>query len=393
MFCIPYGSVKIVSSTSTITTQEGVGAAIAIQIGPKIAEEEGIANIFDVQLLPYCPVRNLVDVNGSIITRADTFVQYIKDSSDNKLSAMFWCYNSSFNFDIPYSIPVKSSALEKKIETETSFHRLCSPNYNGIFEFDAQKNNGVSVIHVSCTYKPFNPYIHLRPDFGGLYGLDLEKDSRGLICGGDFSLAQISDAWANYELNNKNYENIFNRQISNLNVNNSVQREQEMWNIISGTVSGVSSGAIAGGLTGNPYIAAVGAVAGGGLSLAGGLRDRALNETLREEQIDYQRDMYGYQLGNIQAIPQSLSKTSAFAYDNKLFPFIEYYSCSSEEKLALRYKLQWNGMTVMSIGAISQYKQANRSFIKGTIIRLSDLDEDYHIAAEIKNEIQKGVFI
>lgn len=394
MFCIPYNAVNIYSGdTKILTTQEGTGTSIAIQIGPAIAGQEGAGNIFDAQLLPYCPLRNIVGVNGNIVVNANTKVNYITTGNDVKVSAMFWCYNSSFNFDIPYEIPVKTTALDKKIETETSFHRLCSPNYNGIFEFDAQKNNGVSVIHVSCTYKPFNPYIHLRPNFGGLYGLDLAKDNRGLICGGDFSLAQISDAWANYELNNKNYENIFNRQISNLNINNSVQREQEMWNIISGTVSGVSSGAIAGGLTGNPYAAAAGAILGGGASLAGGLQDRALNEMLRKEQIDYQRDMYGYQLGNIQAIPQSLSKTSAFAYDNKIFPFIEYYSCTSEEKLALRYKLQWDGMTVMSIGAISQYKQTNNSFIKGTIIRLADLDEDYHIAAEIKNEIQKGVFI
>lgn len=81
-------------------------------------------------------------------------------------------------------------------------YRLCSGNYQGVFEFSAAKSYGVTSFHIDCTFKPFNPYIHVTPNLGGLYGTNYStfKDARGLICGGDFSLAQLNNAWANYEL-------------------------------------------------------------------------------------------------------------------------------------------------------------------------------------------------
>ena len=75
-------------------------------------------------------------------------------------------------------------------------YRLCSGNYQGIFEFNAAKSYGVEGFRVDCTFKPYNPYIHVVPKLGGLYGSQFAefKDARGLICGGDFSLAQLSNA-------------------------------------------------------------------------------------------------------------------------------------------------------------------------------------------------------
>jgi hypothetical protein len=77
-------------------------------------------------------------------------------------------------------------------------YRLVSPNYSGQFEFNLSKmfTNTVS-FNVDYTYKPFNPYIHINPVFSGLYGNDWD-DARGLICGGDFSLAVVNDAWTQY---------------------------------------------------------------------------------------------------------------------------------------------------------------------------------------------------
>ena len=77
---------------------------------------------------------------------------------------------------------------------------------------NAAKNGGVSFFNIDCTYKPYNPYIHVNPNFGRLYGGDFD-DSRGLIVGGDFSLPQTTSAWESYQLSNKNFQASFDRQI------------------------------------------------------------------------------------------------------------------------------------------------------------------------------------
>ena len=112
-------------------------------------------------------------------------------------------------------------------------------------------------------------------------------------------------------------------------------------------------------------------------------------EKRQEETRSYQVDMYGYNLGNIQALPQSLARTSAISYNNKLYPMIEYYTCTDREKQILKNKLLYNGMTIMSIGNLSSFT----GFVKGQIIRLPDLKEDNHMANAIYEEINKGVYL
>lgn len=80
-----------------------------------------------------------------------------------------------------------------KASNECDTYRLCSPNYNGVFEFSVAKNgNNVNGFHADCTYRPYNPYIYVHPNFSGLYKQNYE-DARGLICGGEFSLGILND--------------------------------------------------------------------------------------------------------------------------------------------------------------------------------------------------------
>ena len=152
-------------------------------------------------------------------------------------------------------------------------------------------------------------------------------------------------------------------------------------------------GALTGALVGGPIGAIVGGVIGAGASTAAGIRDYQLSEQLRQEAIDYKVDQFGYQLGNIKALPNSLSRTSALTYNNKLFPFLEFYSCTDEEKTALENKIKYNGMTVMRIGTIQEFLRSEPSYIKGKLIRLEGTDNNFHVVNEIANEINKGVFI
>ena len=89
-----------------------------------------------------------------------------------------------------------NDALNRKLANECDLVRIVSQNYSAIFEFSPAKSGGVDGFLADCTYKPWAPYIHILPKLKGLYGDNFVSidDARGLICGGDMSLPQLSNA-------------------------------------------------------------------------------------------------------------------------------------------------------------------------------------------------------
>ena len=377
MFCIPYSETLAIykNGVKLFNSNKSLAVNMAVEIGAK----SGDKNIYDVQLLPYCPVRYCILEDGSFDI-GSAQVNYITNSDNQNIGVILWATTSQFTLDIPYTINID----DYKVDNECNKYRLVSPNYNGQFEFSAAKNGGVQSFNIDCSYKPYNPYIHINPNFNRLYGQDFD-DARGLICGGDFSLPQVTNTWANYQQSNKNFQNIFDRQIENMEFNNRMSNIQAGVGAITSTLSaGVTAGAVFGPL---------GGILSGLLSGAGGVADLTIQKQLQNEALDYKKDMFGYELGNIKAMPTSLSKTSAFTYNNKIFPILEYYTCTDEEKQALKDKIKYNGMTVMRIGTISQFLQEDYSYIKGKVIRMETISDDTNYLNQIANEINKGVFI
>ena len=377
MFCMPYSdSLNIYQNGVKLTT---ASSSLAINLATQIGASTGSGNVYDIQLLPYCPVRYCIMDDNTFDVKGSKF-DLVKTSDGNTVGVLLWATKSSFTLNIYKNI----ATINPKVENLVDKWRLCSPNFNGQFEFSPAMNGGVDYFNVDCTYKPFNPYIHVNPNFKKLYGKDF-NDARGLICGGDFSLPQVSNAWADYQLNNKNYENIFNREIQNLQVQQKYQRIGDIASAVGGAVVGGGAGGLAGGVPGM--------VAGGIGSLAAGAIDIGINEKLRAEAMDYKRDMFGMQMGNIQALPTNITKTTAFTYNNKLFPILEYYTCTIEERNALLDKLRYNGMTVGRIGKIADYlANASDQYIKGRIIRIEGVSDDFHYYKAISDEIYKGAF-
>lgn len=377
MFCIPY-------SDDFEIFKNGVSFCIAnknlaLSIATEIGKQGGQGTVYDIQLLPYCPIQRAIKANGDFDIANEVYNTITNDNNDN-LGVVIWCNASTFTFDIDNPITVSNP----KVSNQCDLYRLVSPNYNGQFEFNVAMNGGMTKFNVDCAYKPFNPYIHINPDFGLLYGSDF-NDARGLICGGDFSLPQVSDPWANYQLQNKNYQAIFDRQIQNMQVG---YKYQNLSQLISGSISAIGTGVTTGVLAGGAFGALSGLASLGGL-----VTDYYFNRQLQNEAIDYTKDLFGYNLGNIQALPDSLTKVSPFNPNNKIFPFLEYYTCTPTERQAFENKIRWNGMTVMRIGTIQEFLRSEETYIKGQIIRLLDVDEPTNVLNEIANEINKGVFI
>ena len=289
-----------------------------------------------------------------------------------------------------------NDAIERKLANECDLVRIVSQNYSAIFEFSPAKSGGVDGFLADCTYKPWSPYIHILPKLKGLYGDNFVTidDARGLICGGDMSLPQLSNAWANYQLQNKTYQEMFDRQIKNMDVKNDINlqgaRAQAILSPVIGGAAGAAAGAQIGGALGAVAGAAFGAVGGG---VTAGI-DYANTVKMMEENRQYAIDMYSYNLQNIQAVPTSLTKTSALTYNTRVWPFIEYYTCTEAERKALKDKIKYNGMTIMKVGQLSDYLLGKDNFYKGQLIRLPDYVKiDGHMAFEIYNELKKGVYL
>lgn len=395
MFCIPYGALEIRHGTITDKFVSKKDAAIAM--ATSIATTLG-ANCYDIQLLPYFPCREILKDSDTSLMATRTKFSLINDSRGNPVSVLLWARRANFDFllDRPtYKVLPQAKAINKKVKYETELYRLCSPNYSAAFDFNPHANNGVPYYEASCSYRPFQPYIHINPHFNedGLYGGNY-NDARGLVCGGDFSLAQISDAWVNYEINNKNYQQIFDRQIQTLELQQKIGRTQDIVGAIAGTAQGAVSGAMAGGMVGGGWGAAIGGVAGGAFSAGGGIADINLNEQLRRDQLSAAHTYQELNLANIKALPDTLTKITAYNQQNKVFPFVEVYSATDEEVEYFRTQLQYSGMSINRIAKISEFisRDVSDQFIQGSVIRVP-YTMDAHLAAIIAQKLENGIYL
>lgn len=402
MFALPYNDNVVkwkfgASDANVVTSNKNINMSIAQGISKTFTGTW----LYDLQLVPYCPFvkSDKVTVNSAGEVTIDiqnmTYQQDytpVQDGSST-LSYIMWCdYSQIDNYHIAHTINTGSTAVERKVNNQCDMYRLSSPSYNSIFEFNAEKNGGVTYFDVDAVYKPFDTYIHINPDFGALYGDDF-NDARGLVFTGPFSLPQTTSAWAQYRLNNMNYQNSFDRQIENMETMYQIDRKEAGWKQITGIVQGAVAGGATGAIVGGGLVGgAIGAVAGAGLSAAGAYMDQKNMAARHNETIDYTKDQFNYNLQNIKAQAQTVSKVSSFTPNNKVFPILEYYSCTEQEKDAFKNKLYYNGMTVNIISDIRTFLHSTPSYIKGQIIRLN-ISEENHMVEDIKNEINKGVFI
>lgn len=372
--------------------------------------------IYDIQMIPYCPIIRAMD-GWDPDYNMPIFLGYQADPSQQLSDKEVWgnapttaqtmtaCLlfyyikDTTFTFNINQTINLDSysndNAINIKLNNECNLFRLVSPNYNGEFEFSVAKNGGVNYFNVDVTLRPYNPYIHINPNFKNLYGNDFD-DSRGLICNGDFSIPMVTDQFTEYELNNKNYQQIFNRQIEHMDFTQEQERKLAGWNLAAGAVTGGSMGMLAGSKLGLPGMI-VGGTLGAAASIAGGIADYAMMGERQREDKDFAIDNFNYQLGNIKARPYSITKVTPYTANNKKFPFVEKYTATDEEINILANKISYNSFTVNNISTIQEHisvRPANdKKFVSGLLIRLEDTGLANNELYELYDEIKKGVYI
>ena len=400
MFAIPFGDTPI---NLGVDGHKTMSRSLALNLASKLSLELG-SFLYDLQLLPYCPVKDSMK-NGYITPR------YRGDNVDitqngKPIGIVMWGSQSQFSFTKKIQLTdIKKvmNPIEYKTSSETELYRLCAPNYSGSFDWNPYKNDTkfpetreISLT-VDCTYRPYTPYIHISPLKGYMYGGEF-GDSRGLICGGDYSLTQLNSAWTTYQINNKNYQNIFDRQVSHLDFYQNIDRVQSILNIGTSRAQGAAMGASM-GAAGGPIGMAVGAGVGATAGTASGFADAIFSELERKEDKDYMVSMYNFQLGNIQAMPYSLTKVSALSNNYKFWPFIETYKASQQEIDSMGKKLSYEGMLLSVISDIytsvkaAPVSSAPGKYVKGNFITLENLADDTHMALDLNNELSKGLYI
>lgn len=392
MFAMPYHSCKFqYKDSNDVTHVVTSNPGYTMQFVQQLIKTVG-THVLDVQLLPYFPDRYFE--NAGVILLDDTdqnSVTYIEDANGMQ-SFLYWGAPQSFRFDLGAGAGYTISELSsRKVDNETRFCRISAPNYSASFDFSIAKNRGVSGFRVFCTYRPYQPHIQIMPLWKGVYGQNF-ADARGLICGGDYSVDIVNDAWTQYQINNKNYQLIFDRQIQSMDLQHDVQKMNDIFGAVSGTISAAASGGAANAGLG-PAGTFLGSLIAGGLSAFGGIMDVTNNQKLRADQRSAAFDMFQYNLGNIQARPTTITKLSALAGNNKIWPFYEIYETTSREVALLEAQLQYAGMTINAIGTVEQYIGPSRTFVRGKLIRITGLEHDAEMSQLVADELARGIYI
>ncbi len=340
--------------------------------------------ILDLQILPYFPKQNLLGTyNNEPVVNADTTPRIdILDGNDNIVSSAFWIQEDSFRVIIENEKIVENY----KLENECNSYRLCSPHYESIFEFNAVQMKGWTSILAECTYKPYQPYIHVVPNFNpdSLYG-NKYGDSRGLVSICNYALSIASDEWATYARQNSTYQLIFDREIQNLEVKHNAQRLREGLTAGSGVLA--TLGAAVSGRAG----VAAGAAAG----TVGSMINSYINDTIsRPEELNFKRDIFEYNIANIKAQPQTLTKVSGIDINNRLFPVLEFYTCTENEKDYFERYLYFNSYRIERIGKIKDYINTSQdyTYIEAEIIRFDANNVDSHEIDYLNNVLSSGVY-
>ena len=308
---------------------------------------------------------------------------------------MFWSTSNEKSFTIQHPIQVSN----KKIQNQCEIYRLCSPNYNGQYQFNVAKNEGVDYFNVDITYLPVSSYLHVVPNLKGLYGNYSDNSPVGLICKGEFSINSVKEQYIQFMQNNKNYENIFRAEINTNDKSHELQVEQSrIANWIGAAATGLQTGAFFGG-SGSGAGMGIGAGIGAGvLTGIAGEVDINYGNQLYELNKKYKQDVHNYQLDNIKAMPNSLSKVTSYTKNNQLFPVLERYDATDKEKEAVAQNVIDYSMNVGVIGKPIDYVyndwsyngNTSRGYFKAQLIKI-DLNT-YHESDAISTELARGVY-
>lgn len=380
---------------------------------------------YDLQIVPFTSISNLnVYMDNGVLTIKENYsIQGLIFEDDNVKTPSLYSYDSDNDFiniripmclvrDSTFNLTLNSNAIP--LETAYYSHivkacqedkyRLVSPDYSSAIDIDKTSNYelkydsdldkdyleyGFPSFNIHCKLQPIQPFIYVEPVYKGLYGNNY-VDNRGMLCNYNFSIAQTSDKWSEFLINNKNYLNTFNQEVKNL----EIARTQSVIGGISNTVGSIAGGAAGGAIIGSHIMpgvgTAVGAIVGGVSGAITGAYNMGENIYNSNRAIGNYKRSFKWSCENIQAMPSTLNKISTLVNSNKIFPIIEKYTCLQEEKTNFGKYLYLNGQSIDMVGKIKDYwGGVFFPYIEAVLIRIDNDSRWNGLTADMLNEINK----
>lgn len=294
-------------------------------------------------------------------------------------------------------------------------YRIQSPAQDGAFDFKFYDYSrvgdkfiedgaikGDTYIQIDITLKPFGLYMHASPYVrdNSIVANKEYDDMRGLICGsGIFQSSMTSSAFETYRRENSMFQDIQNRKIESLNINQDVERTSEKMGAVLGTMQATAQGAMSGGamadfmVMGNNAKGA-GAIVGAAAAAAAAATTYAIqyqkNEELRARELADAKYFFDASIKTIKNLPNSVNRVSGLNQDilNHFCVYIEVYDCTAEELALYDILASMCGNRLEVNGIISDYLN-NGKFIQAKVFKTGIKAE---LVSALKNDLEKGVY-
>ena len=118
------------------------------------------------------------------------------------------------------------------------------------------------------------------------------------------------------------------------------------------------------------------------------------NKELRADQRSAMIEQHDMSLGNIRAMPSTVTKLGSVLADQPLVPYLEIYDCTEKEKANFDNYLSLKSYNISRYGKFNDYvKTKGRTFIRGSFVRLNGISDDSHYLAAIADEVKQGFYI
>ena len=114
-----------------------------------------------------------------------------------------------------------------------------------------------------------------------------------------------------------------------------------------------------------------------------------------QENKAFREDMFYYNLKNIKAQPETLTKVSALDINNRIWPILEKYSCTEDEKIYFEKYLVYNSYRIERVGKIKDYINPNQelTYIKASLIIFESDNMTPEMTNFLNDELSKGVYL
>lgn len=380
----------------------------AINLYKAFSQYWGTSPVYDVQILPFCPVsyitpyatdesqlrfnvKNMTAERDYTLTEEGIPVFYINTTDrEFEINRVWRANNNIDSITFPNWSTIGGSYMKTKYMAAD--YKLYSPNFNSEYVIPLMKNGGLNRIHVDMTCLPNQPWIRVRPVWEGLNGINYD-DAKGLILGGSYSLTQLTNAWTEYQYTNINYQNIQDSTIQYQQAQYDITNQKNLisgaLNTVSSTISGAVGGALVGGIPG----AIAGGLASAGASIGGLVADQYYDKKSQQLTIDYSQEQFALQTGNVKAQTSTISRLTAVNSNFKYFPQLLVYVANDKDIDALDAKWENCGMSIGRIGKLINYlNEGKNQFVKGKLIRNDNMHYSFDYYNAIGQEVAQGFF-